>query len=188
MVVFKLNTMAKINENIEVGNTGKTLGYAVDKHLELVAEVRATERTQKLELTNLNLGFGEYKIFVDEYSDTTTSTGHFLTINEIRSGYSTQCIHSAGGNNLDCFAHPYTLLLTNGWNAGAALFFTSADLHYFDQGWLGCEAITSGPSLLAIQSGYLAYQNVTRINSIEIVTTDGDYIGAGSKIKLYKVI
>lgn len=169
-------------------------GYLTDKNgnklnvgsLTFIAEQKLTVASNEMALTGLNLEPGIYKLYIAEYSTTTTPGGHFIALNDIKSNYSGTLIFNLGNtlsltNDVD-----KGISLTNGWDKGTLLVHTEATLFYFNKDWINMQAIMTTRGLTVVENGW-CLSRLTSINKIAVSCLDNDQIGQGSYIKLYKV-
>lgn len=170
-------------------------GYLKDKNgnnlavgnLLPIAEKTLTVNSSELSLTGLNLEPGIYKIYVAEWSTTNTTGGHFVSINDIKTDYSTRIIFNENTSSMVINDVTNGIALTNGWGGGTKLFYTELTLFYYDKQWVGAQTTLTTNGRMVIQNGSLQ-QAINNINKIAITPKDNDLIGHGSYIKLYQVI
>lgn len=169
-------------------------GYLKDKNgnklnvgsLTPIAEQELTSTSNELALTGLNLEPGIYKLYVAEYSTTGTASGHFIGLNDVMDNYSGTLIFNLGDtisltNNVN-----KGISLTNGWAKDTLLVHTEATLFYFNKDWINMQATMTTKGLTVIENGW-CLSKLTNINKIFIHCLDGDLIGKGSYMKLYKI-
>lgn len=169
-------------------------GYLTDKDgnklvvdtLIPIANVELESASSELSLTNLNLEPGIYKLYVAEWSTTSTAAGHFIGLNDVTDNYSGTLIFNLGDtlsmtNNVN-----KGIALTNGWAVGTPLVHTEITLFYFNKDWINVQATMTTKGLTVIENCW-CLTKMNTINKISVMTIDGDLIGAGSYIKLYKI-
>lgn len=187
-----------INKDIYVGDTGKTLNnISENSHSrELVKEVILSSPSSIMEITDLDIvrDGGIYDIVVEEFSLTSTSSGHYLQLNSMVNGYNGRhhyiwnADYSKWVNNM----HSSCLAFANGWSMGTPIFYTVGTLIFFNKDWIyfqsrGGTTTHDGNRFVDVQCDtYVVNKNISNITSLRVVCTDGDKIGAGSRIRVYK--
>ncbi len=164
---------------------GTTLDVILE-NLKPIAQATLTEGSSELTLDGLDLEPGIYKIYVAEWSTTSTPGGHFIGLNDITDNYSGTLIFNLGDtlsmtNNVN-----KGIALTNGWDVGTPLVHTEITLFYFNKDWINVQATMTTKGLTVIENCW-CLTKLNTINKISIMTINSDLIGAGSYIKLYKL-
>lgn len=182
----------KINENLYVGNTGKQLKDVKT----LVAEITLTSPNGVMEITGLNIirDGGIYDIIIEEFSNSSTGSGHYLQINGMGTGYNGRhrYVWHADYTQWINTKHTACLGFTNGWSMGTALFYTVGTLIFFNKDWLyfqsrGGATTGDGNGFVDVQCDtYVVNKYIQNVTSLRVICTDGDTMGVGSSMKIYK--
>lgn len=169
------------------------------KNAYLVGETVLTQPSQIMSVDNLHLKYGKsYKIIVSEYSMTDSSSGHYLLLNNNYNSYLGHHWYTRGNNSSVIVGqHTVGLGLVNGWNQKSGLFFTDATLTLFNQDWIGYTQLSTSITTTSTgnqHSAVMCFGNTDmnkfpkgEINSIQIISTNEDFIGIGSYIQVYEL-
>lgn len=195
----------KINKDLYIGDTGKTLNNIVNNvnslnssshSRELVKEVVLSSPSSIMEITGLDIirDGGIYDIIVEEFSTTNTSSGHYLQLNGMGSGYNGRhrYIWDADYSQWVNTIHSVCLAFTNGWSMGTPIFYTVGTLIFFNKDWMyfqsrGGTTTYDENRFVDVQCDtYVVNKNISNITSLRVICTDGDKIGVGSRMRIYK--
>lgn len=197
----------KINKDLYIGDTGKTLNNVVSDvnslngsshSRELVKEIVLSSPSSIMEITGLDIirDGGIYDIVVEEFSSRSSgsSSGHYLQLNGMNSGYNGRhrYIWQSDYSQWVCTKHTACLAFANGWNIGTPLFYTVGTLIFFNHDWIyfqsrGGSTSYDGNKFVDVQCDtYVVNKNISNITSLRVICTDGDTIGQGSRIRVYK--
>lgn len=167
--------------------------YPVTRNL--VAQVVLTSHQNIMEITGLDIikDGGIYDIEIAEYGTTSSSSGHYLQVNGITTGYSGSHNYTWDrGSGWVVSTHTGCLAFANGWSMGTNLFYTSGTLQFFNKDWVGFDGVSfsansdNSARVQVQQTTALALKNITNITSIRVIATSGGLIGSGSYMKIYK--
>lgn len=160
----------------------------------LVAEAVAETAVNSLTVSGLDIikDGGIYDIVIADFSTSTSSGGHTLQCNGMESGYLGK--HYYDWKNSGSFTHSqhsHGFGYVNGWDVGTSLCFSHGVITYFNKDWIDgkiwmSSAMSTANWVDVYSRGTLYSQNVDNITSLTIKPHDGDLIGVGSYIRVYK--